>query len=97
MEKVAVLVNSKHKSRLKKSRLEQFFANSQLQFFYSKTTGDLYQLAKEALNLEFNTIVIVGGDGTVNEIVSAIVDLSKNPFIYIVPRGTGNDYVRSLK
>lgn len=42
------------------------------------------------------TLVAVGGDGTVNEILNGIQDFSKVTFAYI-PTGSGNDFARSLK
>lgn len=43
-----------------------------------------------------HTIVALGGDGTVNEVVNGIVDFSKITFGYI-PVGSGNDFARGLK
>lgn len=41
------------------------------------------------------TLVAVGGDGTVNEILNGIRDFSKVTFAYI-PTGSSNDFARSL-
>ena len=41
------------------------------------------------------TLVAVGGDGTVNEILSGIRDFSKATFAYI-PTGSSNDFARAL-
>lgn len=41
------------------------------------------------------TLVAVGGDGTVNEILSGIRDFSKVTFAYI-PTGSSNDFARAL-
>ena len=41
------------------------------------------------------TLVAVGGDGTVNEILSGIRDFSKVAFAYI-PTGSSNDFARAL-
>ena len=41
------------------------------------------------------TLVTVGGDGTVNEVVDGIQDFSKVTFGYI-PTGSSNDFARSL-
>ena len=42
------------------------------------------------------TLVTVGGDGTVNEVVDGIQDFSKVTFGYI-PTGSSNDFARSLR
>lgn len=44
---------------------------------------------------EEHTIIALGGDGTVNEVVNGIVDLDKVIFGYI-PVGSGNDFARGL-
>lgn len=45
---------------------------------------------------EEHTIVILGGDGTVNEVLNGITDLSKVTLGYI-PIGSGNDFGRYFK
>ncbi|GAC1307713.1 MAG: YegS/Rv2252/BmrU family lipid kinase [Mucilaginibacter sp.] len=51
------------------------------------------QIAKEAVN-KFDLIVAVGGDGTVNEVASAIV--GTDTMLGIVPYGSGNGLARFL-
>lgn len=41
-------------------------------------------------------IVIVGGDGTVNEVINGLGDYS-NITLSVIPTGTGNDFARGLK
>lgn len=43
-----------------------------------------------------HTLVVVGGDGTVNEVVGGIRDCSKVTLGYI-PTGSGNDFTRALR
>lgn len=51
------------------------------------------QIAREAVN-KFNLIVAVGGDGTINEIASAIV--GSDTTLGIIPYGSGNGLSRFL-
>lgn len=44
---------------------------------------------------EFDTIVCVGGDGTLNDTVSGILNLEKKPKIGYIPAGTTNDFASS--
>lgn len=51
------------------------------------------ELAKNALH-KFETIVAVGGDGTVNEVASALVNT--NQVLGIIPIGSGNGLAREM-
>lgn len=46
-------------------------------------------------DLEYHTIIVLGGDGTVNEVVNGITQLDKITLGYI-PIGSGNDFARGL-
>lgn len=54
-----------------------------------------YMLAKAAVKENFDIVVAVGGDGTVNEISKAIINT--NVALGIIPFGSGNGLARSLK
>lgn len=55
----------------------------------AKTAGELSRDAQE------RTIVVLGGDGTINEVISGFLHLEHIRFAYI-PTGSGNDFARSL-
>ena len=59
--------------------------------------GHATKLAKEISNLDEKEIklVVVGGDGTINEVVNGIADFGKIRF-GIIPTGSGNDCARGL-
>ena len=52
-----------------------------------------HQIAMEAVN-KFDMIVAVGGDGTINEVASAIIN--SNTALAIIPYGSGNGLARFL-
>lgn len=57
------------------------------------------ELARDALSAGYRTIVAVGGDGTLNEVVNGLVnDGTVDPMVNlgIIPGGTGSDLVRTL-
>lgn len=59
-------------------------------------------LAKEALKSGIERLVVVGGDGTLNEVVNGFFDhegrlLNEQASLAIVPSGSGSDFVRSMK
>lgn len=65
--------------------------------YITEYEGHAKLLASELskMSMEEITIVVVGGDGTVNEVINGIEDFSKIRFGYI-PLGSGNDLARGL-
>lgn len=57
--------------------------------------GHGYEIAKAALESDYDVIVAVGGDGTVNEVARALVGSDK--IIGIIPNGSGNGLARELR
>lgn len=62
---------------------------------FSERVGHAYILAKEALLAGANIVISVGGDGTINEVASAMVHSGK--VMGIIPCGSGNGLARTLK
>jgi YegS/Rv2252/BmrU family lipid kinase len=60
----------------------------------SSRPGELTELAEQAAQ-EYELLVVVGGDGTVNEVANGIAGVV-GPELAIVPRGTGHDFVRTF-
>ena len=56
--------------------------------------GDALRTAREAVQDGFDMVVAVGGDGTVNEVASAVVN--SNVCLGIIPTGSGNGLARGL-
>ncbi|MGV8082914.1 MAG: diacylglycerol/lipid kinase family protein [Coriobacteriia bacterium] len=44
----------------------------------------------------FDTIVAVGGDGTVHEVINGVMANPSRPAFGVIPTGSGNDYARTL-
>ena len=63
--------------------------------FLSEEQGQLTELAREAVAKGAKLIVVVGGDGTVNEVVNGIAGV-EGVDLAIVHRGTGGDFVRTF-
>lgn len=64
----------------------------QFEFHFTDRRGHATELVQE-LGDRFDTIVSVGGDGTINEIINGMPNLDKP--LAIIPIGTGNDFARS--
>ena len=63
---------------------------------FSERQGHLAELARNAAEGGARLLVVVGGDGSVNETVNGIADLGSPPELAIIPRGTGWDFVRTF-
>jgi diacylglycerol kinase (ATP) len=63
----------------------------------SEAPGHLTELARQAVSDGAGRLVVVGGDGTINEVVNGILATgSPGLELAVVPRGTGDDFARSL-
>jgi len=60
--------------------------------------GDGERFVKEAVALRATTVVAGGGDGTINEIATALaeVEAPQRPVLGIIPLGTANDFATSV-
>lgn len=68
------------------------------QLHKSDACGKGIQIAKELCNAGHRHLIVVGGDGTINEVVNGIFTSDANPndvFLAIFPLGRGNDWART--
>jgi len=70
---------------------DKFNAN----FSFTEYVGHAAEIAEEAANKNFDIIVAVGGDGTINEIAPKVIQ--SNKILGIIPFGSGNGLARFLK
>ena len=62
---------------------------------FTQAKGDAREFAKEK---GFDVVVVIGGDGTLNEVVSGLIDSQNNDVeVGYIPMGSTNDFARSLK
>lgn len=64
------------------------------EFVKSTGPGDVARLTKMAISRNYKTLVAVGGDGTINEIINAIGDA--NVALGIIPMGSSNELANML-
>ena len=64
-------------------------------FSFTEYIGHAAEIAEEASNKNFDVIVAVGGDGTINEIASKVMNQDK--VLGIIPFGSGNGLARFLR
>jgi len=62
----------------------------------SDHAGHAATLARRAARRRIERIVVVGGDGTIHEVVNGLGEVDASVELGIIPAGTGNDIARSL-
>jgi len=81
-------------------RIKDLFRGQGLRFEHDETEapGHAIELAKDAANKGYETIISIGGDGTIHEIVNGMyaVGSTKDVNLGIVCTGTGSDYARTI-
>ena len=60
------------------------------QIYFTRRPGHGARLAAQICDTDAHTLVVLGGDGTIGEVVDGIRDLTKLTLAYI-PIGSGND------
>ena len=63
---------------------------------FSEHRGHLSELARTATQAGAELLVVVGGDGSVNEVANGIAGLDRPPELAVIARGTGWDFVRTF-
>ena len=81
-------------------RISALLANRGLLFKEWHTTAkdDALHIAQMLVDDGAVSIIVVGGDGTLNEVVNGIMrcgELAKNVLLAVLPAGTGNDWSRT--
>ena len=62
----------------------------------SERRGHLGELAREAALGGARLLVVVGGDGSISEVVNGLAGIESPPAVALIPRGTGGDFVRTF-
>ena len=71
-----------------------------MEVVFTERAGHATELAGEIVQKNCDTVVAVGGDGTVNEVVNGLFQhnklLSPNISLGIISQGTGKDLIKTL-
>ncbi len=99
--KIGYIINGKSKGidKLKKN-INEIFNAYKISFFITSFAGEAVLLSKKVINDNYDFLIIVGGDGSINEVVNGCMSceakLLNNAVIGVIPNGTGNDFAKSL-
>ncbi len=99
-KKIAFIINPISGTRSKENTLHRISDSIDLDKFepeilFTRKKGDAHQIIKEKIAESYKYFVAVGGDGTVNEVGSALVNT--DCAMGIIPLGSGNGLARHLK
>lgn len=64
------------------------------EFFTTKAQGDGHKLGRYCRLERFERVVAIGGDGTINEVGSALI--GSDIVLGVIPGGTGNDFFKMI-
>jgi YegS/Rv2252/BmrU family lipid kinase len=97
--KIAFIVNpvsgtGDKKKIIKKIQSTAWLADEDIEIYYTQYAGDAFESTKKYVAKGFDIVVAVGGDGTVNEIASALIHT--DTALCIIPIGSGNGLARDL-
>lgn len=92
--------SGKEKIKARLSDIIECFVSEEYEvtIYSTRAKGDATDLVYECCQKkEYDVVACSGGDGTLNEVVSGIMRLSKRPKVGYIPSGTTNDFATSLK
>ncbi|MEM7033208.1 MAG: diacylglycerol kinase family protein [Chloroflexota bacterium] len=89
------------KAKTHLERIEAIFheANIEVDIVKTERSGQASELAREAAEAGIETVVAVGGDGTISEVMNGLVEAAgegQAGTLGIIPVGTGNDLAAML-
>lgn len=99
MARIALIVNpiaGDGKCKRKLPEVERIFTKANVDYtvFTTEHAGHAESLTKQALEQGYKTIISMGGDGTLNEVVNGLV--GSQAVLGLIPAGSGNDFGRTF-
>lgn len=100
-KKITIIANPiaggiKYKEKIINFILDYFSKNDRkITIRQTSKRGEATELAKQAVKEKVDLVVVIGGDGTINEVGTGLVNTKVT--LGIIPSGSGNGLARSLK
>jgi YegS/Rv2252/BmrU family lipid kinase len=101
MKKIKFIINPKSglpkNLKLLERWIDEILAGADIPFdiYYTQKPGEATELAREAVLQNYSIVAAVGGDGTINETASGLVN--SDSALAIIPAGSGNGMAHNLK
>lgn len=99
MQKITFIIHGKLKIDKLKKNISKVFKDFDLSFAITSKENGAIEATKQAIKKNADIIIICGGDGSINEVVNGYLktETEKEIKFGILPMGTGNDFVKTLK
>lgn len=102
MSKISLLIingKSANNGALRKAVYQLRNEGFNLQVRVAWESSDIRRFVQEAIDIQAETVIAAGGDGTINSVVSELIHLSPSslPTLGIIPLGTANDFATSAQ
>ncbi|MFM7309718.1 MAG: diacylglycerol/lipid kinase family protein, partial [Flavobacteriales bacterium] len=100
-KRLALIAHGLHWKRWnEKSRFDSLSKNYDLHYYITESQCDAFEFAQQCSCAGFEYLISYGGDGTLHQVINGMLSSGmpgeELPKIIILPRGSGNDYVRTL-
>ena len=103
MKRCLIIINPSSGKHIIQNKLDRIIGQLTLQnivehfeIFYTKKKDDAYYKARDCDENQYDFIMSVGGDGTLNEVISGMVESHKKIPLCILAAGTVNDFANYL-
>ena len=103
MKKCLIIINPSSGKHILQNKLDKIIGQlilrnvvEKFDVFYTKKKNDAYEKAKNTDEKLYDFFMSVGGDGTLNEVISGMADSHKQIPLCILAAGTVNDFANYL-
>lgn len=101
MKTITFVIHGKlQSSKLAQQLKEYFTADFKVELLFSEQAYHSIELAKNAVAQGTDYLIIVGGDGTLNEVVNGYMqspeEKRKRVILGLIPAGSGNDFAKTI-